>query len=543
MGEVYDSRVMRSSASRLRKHNGGLGLLLVVALFGVQQQLLCDPGRSTPPQFAIASSREVARQINQYRRTHEHEIVRELVGLLSIPNIANDQSNIRKNAVQLVQLLSRRGFQTRIFPLAGRGPVVFGQLNVPHATRTVLFYCHYDGQPVEKNGWTNTKPFEPALRTNSIEAGGQLIPFPESAIPYRDEWRIYARSAADDKSPIIAILSAIDALRSRQIPLVVNVKVILDGEEEAGSPHLAETLIRYKSLLRGDVLICADGPIHPTGKNQLIFGNRGIVLARIIVYGPTHPLHSGHYGNWVPNPAMRLAQLLASMKDSDGHVLISGFYDDVAPLGAAENQALQEAPQSDRELMKEFGIAHPDGHGKTLLQLITEPSLNIDELDAGLNGPQAETVVPDRAEAKLDMRLVKNIQPERQVERLLKHIQDQGYAILDHEPTAAERLRLPLIARVESEHGYPAVSTPMDLPVSREIMRVVDEAAGEAAIKLPLEGGSVPMYIFEELGLPVISVPMVNFDDNQHAPDENLRIGNLWRGMQIYGAILATANW
>lgn len=484
-----------------------------------------------------------AAQVTQYRQTHEHQIVQELTSLLAIPNTAIDQTNMQQNAAKLVQMLERRGFDTQLWPVEGRGPVVFGRLDTPGAARTVIFYCHYDGQPVEPTGWAGTKPFEPALRTSSIEAGGKIISFPDALTPYQDEWRIYARSAADDKSPIVAILTSLDALRDHGIALAVNVKLVLDGEEEAGSPHLEETLMKHRGFLAGGLVICADGPVHQSGRQQINFGNRGIVTVKITVYGPLRPLHSGHYGNWVPNPAMRLAQLLASMKDTSGRVLIRGFYDDVAALGAPEKRALEEAPAYDEELQREFAIDQPDGNGKSLLQLLAEPSLNVDGIQSGWTGEQSKTIIPDLAFASLDMRLVKNIQPDRQVERLVEHIKQQGFTVFDREPTAQERLLYPRIARVEHEPGYPAVGTSMSLPVSRALIHVVDEAAGESSIKLPPMGGSVPLYIFENLGLPVIAVPMVNFDDNQHGPNENLRIGNLWRGMRIYGAILADLRW
>jgi acetylornithine deacetylase/succinyl-diaminopimelate desuccinylase-like protein len=503
--------------------------------------LACVPALAQTP--APLSPAQVAAQVREYRRAHEHAIVQELVDLLSIPNTAGDAANIGRNAEKLVTMLQRRGFRTQLLPIPGRGPVVFGELKTPGARRTVIFYAHYDGQPAEPGGWSGTKPFAPVLRTATTEAGGKLIPFPSPGTPYQDDWRLYARSAADDKSPIEALLAALDALRARHIPLAVNLKLVLEGEEEAGSPHLEETLMAHRDLLAGDVLLSADGPVHPSGRPLLYFGNRGVVGVKITVYGPLHPLHSGHYGNWAPNPAMRLAQLLASMKDADGRVLIAGFYDDVAPLGAAERQALRDLPDMDAQLLADYGLARPDGGGKSLAELITQPSLNVDGLASGWTGAQGKTIIPDTAVASLDLRLVKNIQPARQVERLIAHLRKQGYLVLDREPTMQERRQYPRIARVEHDHGYPAAATPMDSPVSQALMQLTDQALGEPAVKEPLLGGSVPMYIFEDLKLSVIGVPIVNYDDNQHAPNENLRLGNLWRGMELYGAILAGLRW
>ncbi|MGH9865245.1 MAG: peptidase dimerization domain-containing protein, partial [Candidatus Acidiferrales bacterium] len=272
------------------------------------------------------------------------------------------------------------------------------------------------------------------------------------------------------------------------------------------------------------------------------FGNRGVISVRVTVFGPLHPLHSGHYGNWAPNPAMRLAQLLATMKEVNGRVLVAGFYDNVVPLGPAEQKAIAEAPDNDAHLLRTFGIAAPDGGGKKLLELLNEPSLNIDGLESGWTGAQAKTIIPDTATASLDMRLVKNAGPDQEFDRLIAHIRKQGFYVIDRAPTIDERAKYPRIAEVTREKGYPATRTAMDLPISQALMRVVD-AAGQSAVKIPLIGGSAPMYVFDRLGLPVIGVPVVNFDDNQHSPNENLRIGNLWSGMENYAAILAELRW
>jgi acetylornithine deacetylase/succinyl-diaminopimelate desuccinylase-like protein len=490
------------------------------------------------------SAKNVVEAVRAYRTAHEGQIIDEFVKLLSIPNTASDAANISRNAAAIHTMLEERGFRVELLPTApGRGPVVFGELDSPGAQHTILFYAHYDGQPVNAEKWIGTKPFVPALRTDSIDHSGKLIPFPEGPDSYKDDWRIYARSSGDDKAPIIGILAAIDALKANNIPMAVNLKVIFEGEEEDSSPHLEAAVDAHKNLFKGDLLITADGPIDQSGRPLIFFGNRGVIGVRITVFGPLHPLHSGHYGNWAPNPAMRLAQLLASMKDADGRVTIAGFYDNVIPLGPAERKAIAEAPNNDALLLRTFGIAAPDGGGKSLLELLNEPSLNIDGMESGWTGAQAKTIIPDEATASLDMRLVKNAGPEQEFDRLVAHIRKQGYYVIDREPTMEERLKYPRIAEVTHDHGYPSTRTAMDLPVSQALMRAVDEGAGEPAVKLPLLGGSVPMYIFADLGLPVIGVPIANFDDNQHSPNENLRVGNLWKGMEIYGEILAGLEW
>ncbi len=428
---------------------------------------------------------QVAQEVRDYRLDNEDRIIRELAEFLSIPNVASDTPNIQKNAARLVEMLEARGIETHLLPIGGRGPVVFGKLTAPDARRTVIFYAHYDGQPVDPAAWTDGKPFEPVLRGGAIEAGGKRIPFPENGNRkrafYNDDWRIYARSSSDDKSPIVALLAALDALHARKIPLAVNLKVIFEGEEEAGSPNLERTLELHKNLLGGDVLITADGPVHQSGRPMVFFGNRGIIGLYITVYGPVRALHSGHYGNWAPNPAMVLSRLLAAIKDADGHVLIEGYYDDITPLTDADKKAIAELPDNDAELERELGIAKPEGGGKKLAELLQEPSLNLRGLRT-------------------------------------------------------------LIAKIVNEGGYRASRTPMDLAVSKKAVEVVEGAAGPT-VKMPTLGGTAPMYIFEDLGLPVIGVPIVNADNHQHTSDENLRLGNLWRGIEIYGAILADLNW
>ncbi len=496
---------------------------------------------------APPSPEQIVQQVREYRLQNENRIMRELTELLAIPNVASDTENIQKNAEHLVEMLEARGIATHLFPITGRGPVVFGKLEAPDAKRTVIFYAHYDGQPVDAAAWTDGKPFDPVLRSGAIEAGGKRIDFPapdaRGVAIYQDDWRIYARSASDDKSPIVAILSALDALRANHIPLGVNLKFILEGEEEAGSPHLQQALELHKNLLGADLLITCDGPVHPSGRPLIFFGARGDIGLEVTVYGPVRALHSGHYGNWAPNPAMELAQLLGGMKDEDGRVLINGYYDDVTPLNESEKRALEAMPANDAELKKELGIAKPEGGGKKLTELLMEPSLNIRGLRSAYVGAQAQNVVPDTAEASLDARLVKGEDPKAKFDQIKAFIERRGFYVIDREPTMEERQTHPKIAKVVDEGGYRASRTSMELPVSQALIQLLQDATGGKIVVAPQLGGSVPMYIFEDLGLPWIGVPIVNYDNHQHSSDENLRLGNLWQGIETYGAILAGLNW
>src|SRR6266404_5175389 len=336
--EVAEKKRVKSATMRSLERGITLRTIVIATLISIcGAPCLAQKRAPIPPG-------QVAEEVRNYRVANEDRIIRELTEFLSIPNVASDTENIQKNAAHLVEMLEARGIETHLLPISGRGPVVFGKLISVEAKRTVIFYAHYDGQPVDPAAWTDGKPFEPALRDAAIETGGKRIPFPENTAQHRaiynDNWRIYARSSSDDKSPIVALLAAPDALRAKKIPLGVNLKVIFEGEEEAGSTNLQRTLELHKNLLGADLLITADGPVHQSGQPLVFFGNRGDIGLDVTVYGPVRALHSGHYGNWAPNPAMELSRLLASMKDADGRVLIDGYYDDVTPLGDAEKKAL-----------------------------------------------------------------------------------------------------------------------------------------------------------------------------------------------------------
>jgi acetylornithine deacetylase/succinyl-diaminopimelate desuccinylase-like protein len=352
--------------------------------------------------------------------------------------------------------------------------------------------------------------------------------------------RIYARSASDDKSPIVALLAAVDGLSAANLPITSNVRVVMEGEEEAGSPNLEAAIRQHGDRLRGDALLLVDGPRHPSDRPTINFGARGIMNAVVTVFGPNRDLHSGNYGNWAPNPALALARLLASMKDDNGRVLIDGFYDDVAPLSDEERHAIDEIPDVEPVLMKTYGFARPENPAERLELRHNLPTLNINAMEAGGSvGGQGRTIIPASASARLDLRFVKGVEPARQFERLVAHIRKQDYTIVDVDPDEATRAAHPKLARVTRVGGYPAGRTPMDVPIARSITNAIADAAGGAIVRLPTLGGSAPFYLFSDvLKVPTIGVSLVNFDNNQHGPNENLRIQNLWDGIETMAAIL-----
>jgi acetylornithine deacetylase/succinyl-diaminopimelate desuccinylase-like protein len=478
-----------------------------------------------------------ANPVRAWRQASEAALLDDFTALLRLPNVADDRAAIGRNADAIVALMKRHGLAPRLLDDASAAtpPTVYGEWPVAGATRTIVFYAHYDGQPVDAADWASD-PWTPTWFDGPRDRGGKAIERAPGASVAPDA-RLYARSSSDDKAGVFAILSAIAALKATGREPSVSIKLFFDGEEEQGSPHMAGILARHADLLHADAWIICDGPVHPSGRKQVVYGVRGDSNVDVTVYGPRRPLHSGHYGNWAPNPALRLARLLASMKDESGRVTIAGWYDDVEPLGDAEKRALAAAPAADADLRRELGLAQTEG--TTVLESITQPSLNINGMRSADVGAMARNVIPTTATATLDLRMVKGNTPQRQFDRLVAHIRAQGYRVLDREPTDEERRTHPLIATVTGGSGYPASRTPMDLPIARAIAAAVQSATDQPIVELPTLGGSLPLSVIEgALHSPTITVPIANHDNNQHAENENLRIGNLWDGIEIMAALM-----
>ena len=489
----------------------------------------------SPPSNAQDPAR-VRAAVAAWKQAHDTEILRELSDLLAIPNLASDSVNIRRNARHLVSMLEKRGVRARVLETPGAPPAVFGELRTPGATRTVIFYAHYDGQPVDSSQWM-TPPWSPTLRTR---ANGDVIPLPTQPGTVQGEWRIYGRSASDDKSPIVAFLSALDALRASNIQPSVNLKFYFEGEEEAGSDHLRDALTRHKDLLAADVWIFGDGPVHQSRKQQVSFGVRGVMGVELTTYGPARSLHSGHYGNWAPNPLVAMAHLIASLRDENGRILIDRFYDDVQAPTAAERAAIAAAPAADSALRAELQLARTEADNARLMDRIMLPALNVRGLGGGGVGRLATNSVVPVAYASIDFRLVPRQTPARIRELLEAHARKEGFFVVHRDPTPDERAAHAKILKLQWEDGYPASRADMASPVARAVIRATEMGTGERAIIVPTSGGSLPLYHFVEvLQTPVITVPIVNHDNNQHAANENLRLQNLFDGMQVYAALVA----
>jgi len=486
-------------------------------------------------------------KIRNYRASHEKDIMREFISFLSVPNVATDPVNLQKNAELVMDMMKKRGIQQvqLLQPATPGAPAaVYGEVKVPGAKQTLIFYAHYDGQPVNPAQWApGLDPFKPQLANGIIGQGGTMISFPADD-QYNAEWRIYARGASDDKAGVAAILNAYDAIIKSGTQPTCNLKFFFEGEEEAGSPHLNEILEKYSSLLQSDLWIICDGPVHQSGKKQVVFGVRGDAHLDLTVYAAKRPLHSGHYGNWSPNPAMMLVKLLASMKDNNGRVTIKGFYDDMIPLTAAEKDAIKAVPSVDAQMKNELGIINNEMPGKNLTESIHLPSLNINGMQSGNVGKMASNQIPTIAMAVLDLRLVPGNDWQRQQQKVIDHIRRQGYYVTDHEPTDEERSKYGKIIKViPGKDGYNAQRTPMNLPIAKNVINAVKSTTPEPVVLMPTMGGSLPLYLIEKyLKAKTITVPIANHDNNQHAENENIRLQNLWNGIETMAALMTESG-
>ncbi|MBZ5570123.1 MAG: M20/M25/M40 family metallo-hydrolase [Acidobacteriia bacterium] len=485
---------------------------------------------------SIAVAQSTPDLVRAWVAAHQHDILREYVELLSIPNVASDSANIRRNAEHIADMLRRRGTPARLLEELGGPPLVYGELASPGATHTLIIYAHYDGQHVDAAQWASP-PWSPTLRDNTLVQGGKEVPLNSLPATIPGEWRLYARSVSDDKAPIEAVVAALDALKATGAEPSVNLKFLFEGEEEAGSPHLAAAMEKYSELLKADAWLLCDGPVHQTRRMQVYFGARGMTDLEITVYGPLHALHSGHYGNWAPNPAALLAELLASMRDENANITIAGYYHDVRALTEPEKQAIAAAPAVDTQLRRELGLAWTEGESEPLMMRIMHPAINIRGLDSGNVGDKAMNAIPTQARASIDFRLVPDQQPERVHQLVEAHVAKLGFYIVHQAPTPEERLAHGKIVLLNWGSGYPAARTSMDLPVSRAAVHAIESALGTTIVKAPTLGGSVPIYLFLARA-PVIGVPIVNHDNNQHAKNENLRLQNLWDGIQVFAGLM-----
>ena len=469
----------------------------------------------------------------------------EYLDALRIPNVPAQPADIQRNADFLSRAFERRGFAVRLVTNPAARPVVLAELAPRAELPTVLFYFHYDGQPVVPSQWSQADPFVPVVRRRNAAGEWQDVGADAlQAWPLDPELRVFARSASDDKAPILMLLTALDVLAAQAEAPAFNLKVMLDGEEEIGSPSLAATVASARAAFAADALVILDGPSHASGRPTVVFGNRGIAVATLTVFGPRVPLHSGHYGNYAPNPAVRLAALIASMKDDEGRVLIPAFYDGVR-LTEADRITLADVGDDEAALRARIGIARAESVGANYQESLQYPSLNVRGMAAAAVGAAASAVLPSEAVAEIDMRTTPETDGRRLYELVRAHIERAGYHLIDGEPTDAERAQFDKLARFTLGSTANAMRMPMDSAIGRWATAALRAPTApqpdEAPVQIRMMGGTVPTdVLIAALQLPFLLVPTVNDDNNQHAANENLRVGHFVTGTETIYSLLTT---
>ena len=463
----------------------------------------------------------------------------ELVEFIAIPNDALNHADINRNLTWLTRKFSERGFNTSVLPTTGES-LFFAALPMQEGKPTLLLYMHFDGQSVDPSRWDQPDPYQVVLKAPDGAGGWQQRPLNDLSDGIQEDWRLFGRSVSDDKGPIVMLLNTMDLIRREGAELPYNLKVILDGEEERSSAPLADAVGTYRELLQADYLLIADGPVHYSGKPTLVYGCRGITTMSLTTYGPIRPQHSGHYGNYAPNPNLQLAQILASMKDADGRVTIPGYYDGIL-LSEADMAVLRSVPDDAVHIGEELQIGRPDKVGAFYQEALQYPSLNVRGMASGWVGPQARTIVPATATAELDLRLVPESDGTRLKQLVKKHLENLGYQVTDQVPDEKMRTSDTRWVTVAESGVTDAFRTPLDHPFGKHLVNLLDATFGEPVVQIRISGGTVPIAPFvNALKVPAFIVPLVNPDNNQHSPNENLRIGQIGYGIRTFKAILTT---
>ncbi len=461
-------------------------------------------------------------------------IVETFVDFLRRESVSQEPGKVRATGEWLARELSARKLDGRVLETGGN-PAVFGERRVPGATRTVLLYCHYDTKPIPLDGWLQPNPIEPVFRRGLAEDRVPLTPFETIGDDDLADFRLYARGASDDKGPIWCHLHALDVMDAVGLASRVNVKLILDGEEEIGSPFFGEFCERHRELLAADVCLITDGPKHASGRPTIAGGARGVGKIELELEAARRDLHSGNYA--VPNPAWKLNGLLASMATPDGVPLIEGFEEDVVPPSRAETAMMAALPFDRAALEKDVGVKVPEDF---LERTMFHPTLTIRGLHSGFLGKEANTIIPHKATVLLEVRMVNNMRWDKVRARLLDHIRGQGYTVID-DPKAPlpDELRGKAV-RVLSATGYDPAKTSLELPIAKEIIATIERAhRGEHAVLMPTLGGSVPIFAFTDiLKVPTLIVPYANANNRQHSPNEHLRLDHLFQGVRTTAQLL-----
>lgn len=433
---------------------------------------------------------------------HHQQSIDQLIDYVRRPSISAHGIGMAEVADFLRARLAGLGLDAQLAPTPG-WPMVLAHRNDAPGKPTVLLYGHYDVQPPDPLEAWLSPPFEPAIRNG----------------------RLYGRGVGDNKGQHLAQILAIEAFLACRGALPCNVIVLLEGEEEVGSPHIADFVRQHRDRLTADLVITADGPVHDNGQSCIRFGVRGVVSFELRARGAKHDLHSGNFGGVAPNPLWTLVHLLASMKNEQGEITIDGFYDNVLPPSPLERAALDNLPIDLAAIQAELGLTQLDQpHDRPFYdRLALWPTLTINGLHGGYGGPGSKTVLPGEAVAKCDIRLVEAQTPEEVYARVEAHV----------------RRHAPGVEFIRQGSMAPS-KTPLDSPFTQALVDAVTAAQGAPPLLVPSMGGSLPDYVFTKiLGIPAFVIPYANADEANHAPNENLEIDRFIAGIKTGAALLA----
>ena len=465
--------------------------------------------------------------------------VHRLTEFLTLPNDGNYPEQVEANLAWCDRAFREEGFTTTRLETAG-APLLFAERTFDPAAPAVLFYLQIDGQPVDSSRWDQPSPYRAVLKRPNADGTFSAITLPPGELP-DPEVRLFARSASDSKGPALAFLTALGVIRARGVAPPYNVKVIMDFQEELGSPQLPAAVAAHRELFDARYLVIMDGTRHVSNLPTLTFGARGIATVTLRIFGPERALHSGQYGNFAPNPVFAASRLLAQMKDEEGRVLIPGWYAGIE-LDEAQRRELNQVPESREEIERMVGIARAERVGETYQEALQYPSLNVRGMRAGWTGKEVRTLIPAEVVVEIDMRLVPETPAERQLGLLQEFIRDQGYHFVDSIPTAEERETYSKLISMDSRIGSAPFRTDLGGDFDRWLTRSVARALGAAPIRMRTTGGSQPMAPFvSTLGVPAVSLRIPNPDNNIHAPNENLRLGNFYEGVRMCLGVLGEA--
>lgn len=462
------------------------------------------------------------------------EMLREF---LTIPNLGSNKEHVQFNLNWCEQVFQKLDFKTKIVTTKEVPILLAEKKSANKLAKTILFYLQIDGQPFDASEWSQENPFIPVVK-KPIGNQWQIVPWEKVKFNYQPDWRIFGRSTSDSKGNVVAFITALKMMQEEGKTSDYHIKVIMDFQEELGSPTLPLAVTENKETFAADWMIILDGTRHVSNLPTLTFGARGILSVTLRVFGPSNPMHSGQYGNFVPNPVFALSRLISGMKDEDGRVLIPGFYDSVY-IDSLTKSVLAEVPDETEELLSRVGIAKPEKIGDSFQEALQYPSLNIKGISAAKIGRLSTTIIPEDAIAEFDIRLVPETPAEKMIELFKNYVLQAGFHLVDQEPSAEERKIYPKLAFLSFRAGSKAYRTDLNSDLGIWVEKSMKKTFGHQYVKVRSTGGSQPIAPFiTTLGIPALAVNIPNPDNNIHAADENLKFSNFLEGIHICYSLL-----